>query len=90
MKSCTLVTTIGMMVQGFDTQVTSAIMPDLHDLRFDLPKAGLQAALTGTFRDQHAGGRISGLTMSPTRRKNCSTRPFTPARTTVLSRSTWA
>ena len=35
-------------------------------------------------------GRISGLTISPTRSTNCSTRPLTPARMTVLSRSTWA
>ena len=28
-------------------------------------------------------GRMNGLTMSPTRRVNCSTRPSTPARATV-------
>ena len=33
---------------------------------------------------------MNGLTISPTRSANCSTRPFTPARTTVLSSSTWA
>ena len=55
MKSCTSVTTIGMMVKGFDTQVTSATIPIFHDLRLDLPKAGLQAFLTRTLRNQDPG-----------------------------------
>jgi cell division protein ZapE len=34
--------------------------------------------------------RMIGVTMSPTRSPNCSTRPLTPARITVLSDSTLA
>ena len=44
-----------MTVKGFDTQVTSADHSDLHDLRFDLAEAGLQASLAGAFGDQDPG-----------------------------------
>ena len=44
-----------MIVQGFETQVDLGHHSDLHDLRLDLPKAGLQASPTGTLRDQDPG-----------------------------------
>ena len=59
-----------------------------HDLRFDLSEAGDQGCAARAVRDQDAAGREIGLTISPTCSANCSTRPVTPARMTVLSRST--
>ena len=92
MKSCTSVTTIGMTVQGFDTQVTSADHSDLHDLRLDLTEAGLQAALSGAFRDQDAGRAQERVDDVAHPQANCSTCPLTPARITVLLdlASAWA
>ena len=55
MKSCTPVTTIGMTVQGFETQVASADHADLHDLGFDLPKARMMVRPPGSLRDQDPG-----------------------------------
>ena len=79
----------GMIFQGSDAGGFGD-HPGLYDLGLDLTEAGLQAVLTCTLRIKMPAGRISGFTTSPGRRKNCSTRPSTPARITVLSRSTCA
>ena len=55
MKSCTSVTTIGMIVMGFDTQVTSAAIPTFMTCASICPKPACRLLLSGAFRDQDPG-----------------------------------
>ena len=92
MKSCTSVTTIGMIVMGFDTQVASAAIPTFMTCPSICPKPACRLRCPAPSGIRTPAGRRSGLTMSPTRRLNCSTCPLTPARMTVFARSAsaWA
>ena len=54
-KSCTSVTTIGMIVKGLETQVTSAIMPTFMICASIWPKPACRPAAPGLGRDQNAG-----------------------------------
>ena len=62
--------------------------PDLHDLSLDLAETGLQRSITGALGDQDAGWKRQGIDDVADPQKNCSTRPLTPARITVLPSST--
>ena len=55
MKSCTPVTTIGMIVKGFDTQVTSAIMPTFMTCASICPKPACSLPRPDSGRDENAG-----------------------------------
>ena len=59
MKSCTLVTTSGMITQGFEMQVGFRDHAGLHHLGLDLPEPGLQPVPARLFRDQ--GFRLAAL-----------------------------
>ena len=69
MKSCTPVTTIGMTVQGFETQVTSATMPTFMTCASICPKPAAMALRPAPSGIRTPAGRMNGLTMSPTRKR---------------------
>ena len=71
-------------------QVASATIPTFMTCASICPNPATSARRPAPSGIRTPADRIIGLTTSPGRSKNCSTRPSTPARTKVLSRSTCA
>ena len=89
MTSCTFVTTIGMIVQGLDTHVTSAVIPTFMICAsiWSKPACRPSARAIG---DQDAGGTHERIDDVAHPKRNCSTRPLTPAGRPSCPRSTLA
>src|SRR5881628_453109 len=79
-----------MTVQGLEMQVASATIPTFMTWASICPNPAMSVRRPAASGIRTPADRIIGLTISPGLSANCSTRPSTPARITVLSRSTCA